>query len=67
MKLTKENAHLYEGKTLDTYRRLFHHYPITVKRNKLGELMYVDRTGTYISIPKENDLFNAVHFDFVVS
>lgn len=66
MQLTKQNAHLYEGKKLDAYRRIFHNYPLTVKRNRLGELMYVDTTDTYIRIPDENDTFNAVYFDFIV-
>lgn len=66
MRLTQENAHLYEGKILDANNRLFHHYPLRVKRNKLEELMCVDSTDTYMPIPGETDLFNAFHFDFIV-
>lgn len=65
MRLTKENAHLYEGKTLDAEKRLWHHYPLQVKRNGLGELKVVDITDTWIEIPDEKDLFNRIDFDFV--
>ena len=67
MRLTQENVHLYEGKILDVKRRLHHHYPLAVKRNRLGELMLVDCTGTYMKIPAENDLHNEVYFDFVLT
>lgn len=70
MQLIKENAHLYENKFLDVERRLFHHYPLCVKRNSNGKLMVVDNTGTWMEIPTEKDIhkntFDGFEFDFVV-
>lgn len=65
MRLTQENAHLYEGRVLDARWRLFQHYPLIVGRNRLGEPVIIDRTGTHTRIPAEKDLFGAVWFDFV--
>ena len=66
MRLTKQNAHLYEGKTLGAHKRTMSHHPLTVQRNKQGELIYFDCAGVGMIIPDEKDLLNAVYFDFVV-
>lgn len=65
MRLTKENAHLYEGKLIDTNRRLFHYYPLEVKKIN-GEYMVQDSVGVCMPVPPESDMFNSIHFDFVV-
>lgn len=66
MRLTKENAYLYEGKTLDAKKRLWHYYPLFVKRNAFGELRVVDSVDVWMEIPDANDLFNRIDFDFVI-
>lgn len=64
MKLTQQNAHLYEGKTVDAYRRKWHYYPLQVMKSKSGRYVYKDRNGTFMDIPEETDSFNAVDFDY---
>lgn len=66
MRLTQENAHLYEGKVLYAERKLFHYYPLYVKRNMLGELMVCDSVGVWERIPPESDLFNRIDFDYAI-
>lgn len=67
MYLTKQNAERYVGKTLRCNGKgLFHYYPLTVKRGNDGNYYYVDRLGTAIQVPDENDSFNSVHFDYAV-
>lgn len=66
MRLTQENVNLYEGKTLDAKSRLHHCYPLQVKKNKLGELMCVDRIGTYMPIPEERGSCCEIYFDFII-
>lgn len=66
MYLTTENAEQYIGKTLDCHKRMFHHYPLTVKQFPSGPYYYKDRTGTCMLAPEPKDRFNAVLFDFVV-
>lgn len=65
MRLTKENAHLYEGKKLDANKRLFHYYPLEVMKIN-GEYMVKDSVGVCMSVPPESDIFNSIHFDLVV-
>ena len=65
MRLTQENAHLYEGKKLDTNRRLFHYYPLEVKKIN-NEYMVKDRVGVCMPVPPEKDLFNRIDFDFII-
>lgn len=65
MKLTQENAHLYEGKTLDAHKRLFHYYPLEVKKIN-DEWMVKDRIGVCMPIPEEKDDFNRIDFDYIV-
>ena len=66
MYLTKQNAHLYEGKTLDAHKHILGAYPYTVQRTTQGELLYFNRAGVGIVIPDEKDKFNAVYFDIVI-
>ena len=68
MRLTIQNCEEYIGKTLDSYRRLHHHYPLTVicgKGRIYGEPIIRDAIGTCFPVPDETDLFNRVDFDFV--
>ena len=64
MYLTTENAARYLGKTLDCHKRMFHHYPLTVKQFPDGPFYYMDRTGTCALVPEPKDRFNTVWFDF---
>lgn len=66
MYLTTENARQYANKTLDCHKRMFHHYPLTVKQFPSGLYYYVDVTGTAMLVPEPKDRFNTVLFDFVV-
>lgn len=60
MKLTKENAKEYEGKKLDSKKRIFHYYPLrVVMHEKLGPC-YVDRNGVMARIPDEGVYFENV-------
>ena len=63
---TTENAERYLGKTLDSRKRMFHYYPLTVKKWPNGAYAYVDRTGTAMPVPEPKDRFNRVWFDFVL-
>ena len=65
MRLTKENAHLYEGKKLDANKRLFHYYPLEVKKIN-GEYKVKDSVGVCMPVPQADDLFNRIDFDFAV-
>ena len=65
MYLTAENAHEYVGKTLDSSRRLFHHYPLYVVYSESMGYFVKDKTGTYMPIPSEKDTFNRFYFDIV--
>jgi hypothetical protein len=65
MKLTTKNAHLYLGKKLDANKRLFHNYPLEVR--KIEERYFVkDSAGVNMPVPEERDTFNSIYFDFVV-
>lgn len=39
MRLTQENAYLYEGKKLDANKRLQHYYPLEVKREEMESIL----------------------------
>ena len=66
MRLTQENAHVYDGKKLDAHKRLFHYYPLEVK-NRDGEYIVKDNIGVCMVIPPEHDMFNRIGFDFIVT
>jgi len=61
MRLTPENAHEYEGKTLESDRMLFHNYPLRVVKHSTMGWMYVDRFHVMMRIPEEG-----IHFDRVM-
>lgn len=66
MRLTQENAHLYEGQKLDGHRNRFHYYPLEVRKSKVNdEYMVIDRNGVCMHIAPEKDFFNRIDFDFV--
>ena len=65
MYLTTENAEEYEGKTLDSKKRILGVYPYKVIRTPSGELLAMDRAGVGIVIAQPNDKFNAIWFDIV--
>ena len=65
MRLTQENAHLYEGKKLDANVRRFHYYPLEVRKFN-DEYMVKDSNGVCMPVPPERDLFNKIDFDFIV-
>lgn len=59
-RLTPENAPRYEGKVLDSRKRLFHYYPIKpIYNHKLG-WCFTDRNGVTQKIPKEGIYFEEV-------
>ena len=60
MRLTKENAAEYEGKTLDSKKRLFHYYPLRVVLHKTLGPCYTDRNGVMMKIPEEGVYFETV-------
>ncbi len=64
MQLTQQNAHRYEGKTVDAYKRMFHYSPLQVMLGKSGRYVYKDRNGTVMECPEETDSRAAVHFDY---
>lgn len=59
MYITKENIKYFVGITVDCYRRIFHHYPLTIKE-KNGEYFYVDRTETWVVFDDES-----IWYDFI--
>lgn len=63
MRLTTENARLYEGKKLDTHRRMFHHYPLEVKKIN-GEYFVKDSVGVCYKVPSPKENFDRIDFDF---
>lgn len=68
MQLTKQNARKYIGKILDvlpTEFRRWHHYPLKVVLCRDGVVRYCDATGTYMTPPDEDDIFNMVFFNTV--
>lgn len=65
MRLTQENAHLYEGKKVDANVRRFHYYPLEVRQFN-GQYTVKDSVGVCMQIPSEKDLFNRIDFDFIV-
>lgn len=65
MRLTTKNAHLYEGKKLDANKRMFHNYPLEVRKTKEGYFVK-DTIGVNMPVPEERDTFNSIYFDFVV-
>lgn len=60
-KLTTENAHQYVGKYL--VGRLWHNWPLEVRRLNDGRYAVVDSTKTMMLV--SNDKFNAIYFDKV--
>lgn len=66
MRLTQENAYLYEGKKLDANKRLQHYYPLEVKKGRNGKYIVKDKVGVCMEIPSEQDRFNRFDFDFVI-
>lgn len=66
MRLTQDNAHEYEGKLLDANPRMFHYYPLEVRKNPSGVYCVKDATGTNMTIPERYDLFNRIDFDFIL-
>lgn len=65
MYLTTDNAEKYEGKVLDSKKRILGVYPYRVTRTTAGELLAVDRAGVGLVIAQPNDIFNAIYFDIV--
>lgn len=66
MYLTTENAHEYEGETLDSSKRLFNDYPYKVfKRQVDGKYCVKTRAGACIEVSEPGDRFNAIYFDIV--
>lgn len=63
MRLTPENAHEYEGKTLESDRMLFHYYPLKVVKHPTMGWRYVDRYGVSMRIPAEGIYFDRVRED----
>lgn len=61
--LTVENAPDYEGKLLDSSRRLFHYYPLRVVRHRSLGWCIVDRLHTMQKIPEEGVIFDCVKED----
>ena len=59
--LTTENAHEYVGKYL--IGKLWHHWPLEVRRLDDGRYAVVDSIHTMMLVPDEKDRFNAIYFD----
>ena len=66
MYLTKENAHLYVGKKLDSSRRTFHYYPLKVIKWPSGKYGVVDRAGTAFPVPSIDERCNIIYFDKII-
>ena len=61
--ITYENAAAMEGKTVDCYKRIGHHYPLTVIRGvNTGRYYIVDRNAVAIPIDQKDN----IPFDFIV-
>jgi len=60
MRLTPENASQYEGKILDSSRKLFHYYPISPLFHSSLGWCFVDRFGTMQKIPDDGVFFDEV-------
>ena len=66
MKLTKQNASQYVGKTIDADKRLFGDYPFYVTQFPNGEYIYIGSCGVCQKVPDEKDKFNSVYFDKII-
>lgn len=60
MRLTRENAPEYEGKTLECDRMLHHYYPLLVVKHPTLGWRYVDRLGVSMEIPVHGIEFDRV-------
>lgn len=65
MKLYQENAKELVGKKIDRNIRMFGYYPMEVVEIN-GELLVKDAIGVCMPIPKKENDFNCVDFDFVL-
>lgn len=66
MKLYQENAKELVGKKIDRNIRMFGYYPMEVVEIN-GELHVKDALGVCMPIPKKENDFNCVDFDFVLN
>nr|DAY13619.1 MAG TPA: hypothetical protein [Bacteriophage sp.] len=66
MKLYQENAKELVGKKIDRNIRMFGYYPMEVVEIN-GELLVKDALGVCMPIPKKENDFNCVDFDFVLN
>ena len=63
MKITQENGRQFIGKTL--HGKAFHYFPLKVVLTKNNEIAVIDRNGTLMIVPSENDcILNQIHFDY---
>jgi len=65
MKLYQGNAKELVGKKIDRNIRMFGYYPMEVVEIN-GELLVKDALGVCMPIPKKENDFNCVDFDFVL-
>ena len=65
MKLYQGNAKELVGKKIDRNIRMFGYYPMEVVEIN-GELLVKDVLGVCMPIPKKENDFNCVDFDFVL-
>lgn len=65
MKLYQENAKELVGKKIDRNIRFFGCYPMEVIETN-GKLLVKDALGVCTPIPKKENDFNCVDFDFVL-
>lgn len=66
MKLYQENTKELVGKKIDRNIRMFGYYPMEVVEIN-GELLVKDALGVCMPIPKKENDFNCVDFDFVLN
>ena len=66
MKLYQGNAKELVGKKIDCNIRMFGCYPMEVVEIN-GELLVKDALGVCMPIPKKENDFNCVDFDFVLN